>query len=268
MAGPLILMKLTMLRREASGPRSGWVLGGAAAGLALAAGTVDAATLRARSPGTVADLLAVLFAVWTLGWVLGSRRCESAAVHATSLSCYRLQLMSWWGKAEAAHRFHPCGRGGRGAEPAGTGRGISPGRAGGPCYAHPGWLEQRVCVSDFARRYGTPMTSWRPPASQAQRDKLAIAYARDGYALLEATYDPSSPGWLREIPAVDVLRRVLVQNYTRVISADGKEVVRRREKEPEGDGSRPAESGSPLRMTLMPGGVSSGTRSGSGTSCM
>jgi transposase len=105
--------------------------------------------------------------------------------------------------------------------------------------AHPGWLEQRVCVSDFARRYGTPMTSWRPPASQAQRDKLAIAYARDGYALLEAVYDPSSPGWLREIPAVETLRRVLVQNYTRTISANGKEVVRRREKEPEGDGLPP-----------------------------
>jgi hypothetical protein len=105
--------------------------------------------------------------------------------------------------------------------------------------AHPDWLAQRICVSDFARRYGTPMTSWRPPASQAQRDKLAIAYARDGCALLEAVYDPSSPGWLREIPAVDVLRRVLVQNYTRVISADGKEVVRRREKEPEGDGLPP-----------------------------
>ena len=71
MAGPLILMKLTMLRREASGPRSGWVLGGAAAGLALAAATIGAATLRARSPGTVADLLGVVFAVWALGWMLG-----------------------------------------------------------------------------------------------------------------------------------------------------------------------------------------------------
>src|ERR1039457_4426740 len=30
--------------------------------------------------------------------------------------------------------------------------------------AHPAWLEQRVCVPDFARRDGTPMTSWRPPA--------------------------------------------------------------------------------------------------------
>ena len=102
--------------------------------------------------------------------------------------------------------------------------------------AHPGWVAQRICVPDFARRHGTPMTSWRPPVSQARRDELAIAYARDGYALLEAVYDSSSPGWLREIPAVDVLRRVLVQNYARIITADGREVIRRREKEPEGDG--------------------------------
>jgi transposase len=102
--------------------------------------------------------------------------------------------------------------------------------------AHPDWVAQRICVPDFARRYGTPMTSWRPPVSQARRDELAIAYARDGYALLEAVYGSSSPGWLREIPAVDVLRRVLVQNYTRIITEDGREVIRRREKEPEGDG--------------------------------
>jgi transposase len=105
--------------------------------------------------------------------------------------------------------------------------------------AHPAWLEQRVCVADFARRYGTPMTSWRPPVSQARRDELAIAYARDGYALLEAVYDSSSPAWLRELPAVDVLRRVLLQNYTRTITGDGREVIRRREKEPEGDGLPP-----------------------------
>ena len=52
--------------------------------------------------------------------------------------------------------------------------------------AHPDWVAQRICVSDWARRYGTPVTSWRPPASQAKQDELAIAYARDGYALLEA----------------------------------------------------------------------------------
>ena len=104
--------------------------------------------------------------------------------------------------------------------------------------AHPAWLEQRICVADFARRYGTPMTSWRSPLSQSRRDELAIAYARDGYALLETVYDRSAPAWLRELPAVDVLRQVLLQNYTRTITG-GKEVIRRREKEPEGDGLPP-----------------------------
>ena len=105
--------------------------------------------------------------------------------------------------------------------------------------AHPDWLEQRICVLDWTRRYGTPMTAWRPPASQAKQDELAIACARDGYALLEAACDESSPAWLRELPAVDVLRRVLVQNYTRTITGNGREVIKRREKEPEGDGLPP-----------------------------
>jgi transposase len=105
--------------------------------------------------------------------------------------------------------------------------------------AHPDWLAQRICVSDWAGRYGTPMTAWRPPVSQARQDELAIAYARDGYALLEAVYAESSPAWLRELPAIDVLRRVLVQNYTRTITGNGREVVKRREKEPEGDGLPP-----------------------------
>jgi len=105
--------------------------------------------------------------------------------------------------------------------------------------AHPAWLDQRVCVADFARRYGTPMTSWGPPLSQPEQGELAIAYARDGYALLEAVYDRAAPPWLRELPAVDVLRRVLVQNYTRTITEDGQEVIRRRDKQPDGDGLPP-----------------------------
>ena len=105
--------------------------------------------------------------------------------------------------------------------------------------AHPDWLAHRICVSDFTRRYGTPMTSWRPPASQAKRDELAIAYARDGYALLEAVCDSTAPAWLRELPAVGVLRRVLVQNYTRTITGNGREVIKRREKEPDGNGLPP-----------------------------
>jgi transposase len=108
--------------------------------------------------------------------------------------------------------------------------------------AHPLWLADRICVSDFARRYATPVTSWRPPSSRKQRDELAITYARDGYALLEAVYHASSPPWLRELPAVDVLRRVLVQNYTRAITGN-QEVIRRREKQRDGgDGLPPGKA--------------------------
>jgi len=104
--------------------------------------------------------------------------------------------------------------------------------------AHPAWLVQRVCVADFSRRYGTPMTSWRPPVSQTKRDELAIAYARDGYGLLEAVYDSAAPAWLRQLPAIDTLRQVLLQNYTRT-NTGGKEVIKRREKAPDGDGLPP-----------------------------
>ena len=100
--------------------------------------------------------------------------------------------------------------------------------------AHPGWVAQRICVRDFARRYGTPMTSWRPPVSQAQRDELAIAYARDGYALLEAVYDPLT-GLAARDPRGRRCGRSWLQNYTRIIGPGGREVVRRRERA-RGDG--------------------------------
>ena len=34
--------------------------------------------------------------------------------------------------------------------------------------AHPDWVAQRICVSDFACRYGTPLTSWRAPGQPGQ----------------------------------------------------------------------------------------------------
>lgn len=109
--------------------------------------------------------------------------------------------------------------------------------------AHPGWTAGVLHVSEWARRYGTPVTDWRPPASKKKQDELAVAYARDGYALLRAVYDRRSPAWLAELPAVETLRQVLLQNYTLVIHADGREVIRRREKkdaEGNGDGLPPA----------------------------
>jgi transposase len=103
--------------------------------------------------------------------------------------------------------------------------------------AHPGWAARVLHVSEWARRYATPVTDWHPPASKKQQDDLAVAYAKDGYALLRAVYDKASPAWLAELPAVGILRQVLVQNYALVIHADGREVITRREKEDaEGNG--------------------------------
>ncbi len=95
--------------------------------------------------------------------------------------------------------------------------------------AHPGWTAQVLHVSEWARRYGTPVTDWHPPASEKKQDELAVTYAKDGYALLRAVYDRKSPAWLAELPAVETLRQVLVQNYM-IVHANGREVVRRREK--------------------------------------
>ena len=100
--------------------------------------------------------------------------------------------------------------------------------------AAPDWLSGAVDVPDWARRYGARIDSWRLPASQAKRAELAGAYGRDALTLLRAVGDEQAPGWLRELPAVDVLRRVLVGNYLITTDARGREVIRMREADTDG----------------------------------
>jgi transposase len=47
---------------------------------------------------------------------------------------------------------------------------------------------------------------------------LAELIEGDGQKVLTAVFDPLVPGWLREIAAIQVLRRIWVQNY---LSEDG-----------------------------------------------
>lgn len=106
----------------------------------------------------------------------------------------------------------------------------------------PHWVEEALEVSDWSRRYAERMSSWRFPTSQAKREELARAYGEDGFALLKLVYAPVSPVWLRELPAVQVLRTVLLQNYSRITQEDGREVIRRRERsEDGGEGLPPCE---------------------------
>ncbi|WP_283293485.1 IS1182 family transposase [Rhodococcus sp. IEGM 1351] len=100
--------------------------------------------------------------------------------------------------------------------------------------AAPGWLATAIDVSDWNTRYGRRVDSWRMPSSKTKREELAGAYGTDGYALLRAVYAPDAPGWLAELPAVEVLRVVLLQNYTRTLTSNGREVITRREAEQDG----------------------------------
>ena len=90
--------------------------------------------------------------------------------------------------------------------------------------AAPGWLA-RVIGASWQEVYGQRIDGWRLPASEAKRKDLAGQYGADGYHLLQAARAPGAPGWLRDLPAVQVLRQVWVQQYTR--GEDG--TVKRRE---------------------------------------
>jgi len=95
--------------------------------------------------------------------------------------------------------------------------------------ACPDWLGNRFCLSDWTRRYGARIDSWGMPGGKAERGRLAIEYARDGYVLVAACYEGTAPLAARDIPAVQVLRTVLVQNFTLHRDEQGREVISERE---------------------------------------
>ncbi|MCA1672055.1 MAG: hypothetical protein LC799_07585, partial [Actinobacteria bacterium] len=86
----------------------------------------------------------------------------------------------------------------------------------------------------WSRRYGARIDTWRLPTTAAKRAELAAAYGTDARVLLRAVGDAGAPAWLRALPAVEVLRRVLVQNYLITTDAAGREVIRAREADTDG----------------------------------
>jgi len=78
--------------------------------------------------------------------------------------------------------------------------------------AAPAWLRAQV-AADWYERYGERIEESRLPESQAERAALALQTGQDGRQLLQAVYSPEAPSWLRELPAVQILRQVWLQNY-------------------------------------------------------
>ncbi|HEV2124946.1 MAG TPA: transposase, partial [Chloroflexota bacterium] len=79
--------------------------------------------------------------------------------------------------------------------------------------AAPDWLRPRL-APEWAERYGPRVDDYRLPSGQQERIALAETIGRDGMRLLTAVYAPVAPTWLREIPAIETLRQVWVQQYT------------------------------------------------------
>ncbi|WP_316745956.1 transposase [Streptomyces sp. MK7] len=92
-----------------------------------------------------------------------------------------------------------------------------------PAAAASQWLAGQV-TADWVERYGARIDSYRFLKGENVRQEWAEQVGRDGFTVLEAVFSPTAPGWLRQIPAVEVLRRAWVEQYHR----DG-EGVRRRE---------------------------------------
>ncbi|MGH2344267.1 MAG: transposase, partial [Chloroflexota bacterium] len=78
--------------------------------------------------------------------------------------------------------------------------------------ADPGWVRAQV-PPEWADRYATRLESARLPSSPAERQALACRIGADGEALLRALWAPTAPAGLPTLPAVDVLRRIWVQQF-------------------------------------------------------
>jgi transposase len=78
----------------------------------------------------------------------------------------------------------------------------------------PAWL-RTIVDPDWYERSGTRVEQYRLPKDETKRRALALTFATDGYRLLEAIYHPTAPLWLREVEAVETLRRVSIQQFYR-----------------------------------------------------
>lgn len=78
--------------------------------------------------------------------------------------------------------------------------------------AAPMWLRVQMPPEWFTR-YGPRLEDDRLPKDKAKRQALAETIGADGLALLHAIYAPSAPASLCDLPAVELLRQIWVQNY-------------------------------------------------------
>jgi len=85
--------------------------------------------------------------------------------------------------------------------------------------ADPMWLLAHITPEWFAR-YSRRVDEYRLPKGKVERTVLAATIGTDGQRLLTALYDPTAPSALRQLPTVQVLRAVWVQQF-HALAAEG-----------------------------------------------
>jgi transposase len=78
----------------------------------------------------------------------------------------------------------------------------------------PEWLLAQS-QPEWRQRYGHRLEDERLPKDDAERAAWAKTVGTDGFFLLNAVYAAGTPRWLREVPAVQLLRQVWVQQFYR-----------------------------------------------------
>ncbi len=76
----------------------------------------------------------------------------------------------------------------------------------------PEWLSS-FAPDEWYERYAHRVEEYRLPKEQAKRTALVETIGADGYALLDAIDTTPDLNWLQHVPAVEILRRVWVQQF-------------------------------------------------------
>ena len=74
------------------------------------------------------------------------------------------------------------------------------------------WLADLISP-DWFDRYSTRVEQYKFPKSEAKRTTLAETIGADGHLILAAVYGALAPTWLRELPAIQTLRIVWIQQF-------------------------------------------------------
>jgi transposase len=82
--------------------------------------------------------------------------------------------------------------------------------------AAPDWLRPHADLA-WVERYAQRIEQYRLPKEDTERQALATIIGQDGYCLLEACLNPTAPLVVQTEPAVDILRRVWIQQVRFVL---------------------------------------------------